>query len=223
MARVLPQPTIPVLAKVPSVALMHQLEGTLGGCALTHCTDFDPTTFTAAGTIMGAAADRNVHGSFHGSLNPSASMSASMSASRGGRGSRSMLGAPTIQKGDRFKFHYSYAEVPRPVGQLLVSKSLPSLVSSEVARYTRATAVEQYLRTRTTALLVSPDLPTNVFNWPAVQGVPDLDHLAQLWMAPRIGAAWRYQPNQTRICLPPMSARIELQAQKHEPAGVGAR
>jgi hypothetical protein len=52
MARVLPQPTIPVLAKVPSVALMHQLEGTLGGCALTHCTDFDPTTFTAAGTFM---------------------------------------------------------------------------------------------------------------------------------------------------------------------------
>ena len=222
MARVLPQPTIPLLAKVPSVALLHQLEGTLGGCALTHCTDFDPTTFTAAGTFMGAAADSGFHGSLNPSASMSASLSASLSASRGGRNSRSMLGAPAVQKGDRFHFHYSHVEVPRPVCQLLVSKSLPSLVSSEVVRYTRATAVEQYLRTRTTALLVSPDLPTNVFSWPAVQGVPDLDHLAQLWMAPRIGPAWRYQPNQTRVCLPPMSTRIELQAQK-QPAGVGAR
>ena len=42
-----------------------------------------------------------------------------------------------------------------------------------------------------------------------VQGFPDLDHLSQLWMAPRTGQAWRRTPNNTKVVLPPMSERIE--------------
>ena len=42
-----------------------------------------------------------------------------------------------------------------------------------------------------------------------MQGFPDLDHLSQLWMAPRTGQAWRRMPNNTKPLLPPMSERIE--------------
>ena len=62
-----------------------------------------------------------------------------------------------------------------------------------------------------------------MWDWPAVEGVPSLDLLAQLWMAPRIGPAWRQQPNQTRVCLPPLSSRIEALREQREQESQGRR
>lgn len=193
-ASILPQPTIPLYAKLPSVASLPRFEGTLGAIAHNKVTDFYPTTFNAAGNMNGTTG--------------------SLSASRGGRASSSSLGASAQHGASASSLkgalsHYSTTSVTRPEG-MRMSASLPALVASEVARFQYASAVEDAIRRRTTALLVSPQQPTNVFNWPAVQGVPDLDHLAQLWLAPRIGPAWRHQPNQTRVCLPPLKVGIEI-------------
>ena len=195
-AAVLAQPTIPPLAKLPSVASLPRFEGTLGSIAGNELTEFEPTTFTATGALA----------SRHHEIS-------SLGASRGGRSSLSAIGPS--RKGDRLLSHYTMRELPRQSGMLTPSPSLPTIVSGEVARYQAAVQSEALIRSYSLDKIMSRPTcgtvgcPTNVWDWPAVQGVPNLDHLAQLWLAPRIGPAWRVQPNQTRVVLPPMSSRIE--------------
>jgi len=207
-ALLLPQPTIPTYAPIPSVASLGRFEATLGCIAHTHLTDFENATFTAAGSVASHALS-------------------SLSATRGGRASRDQLhdsSTSRSQKGDRLFSHYQTLGMERPAAvQLTQSASLPSLVASEVSRYHQASSTDAALRRRTTALLGSEYLPTNVWDWPAVEGVPSLDLLAQLWMAPRIGPAWRQQPNQTRVCLPPLSSRIEALREQREQESQGRR
>jgi len=193
-SRLLPQPTIPLHARLPSVASLPRLESTLGGTAHTRCTDFDPATFMADGRMADGAELPNEW------------------ASRGGRTSQTSLSGVT-RKDDRALSHYASLPKLKPEG-MSMSSSLPSLLASEVARYRNATVSEARIRTQSIALLTSSQLPTNTWDWPAVQGVPNLDHLAQLWLAPRIGPAWRHQPNQTQVHMPPLKPTIELARQQ---------
>ena len=106
----------------------------------------------------------------------------------------------------------SFASLAKSASQptLTISTDLvaPKL-REEVRRLQRAHYLQASLSQDVISYLSSPHWPTNVFNWPEIQGVPDLDHLAQIWYAPRVGQAWRRQPNNTAVRLPPLSERIE--------------
>jgi len=80
----------------------------------------------------------------------------------------------------------------------------------EVLRLRSVTNSEISMRLSARRCLAGPQHPTNTWSWPAVQGVPDIDHLAQLWLAPRFGPyAYNRQPNVTAVKLVPLSKRLE--------------